>query len=584
MKKKRTGSSSIVFRLRIAFLVPFLAFLGIVIVILGFQYRNRSKNDIISQLRYEDEILAQSLEARISNAQSSVNAAIINLNQMIPDSKLNNYQGPDNDAAMRRLIYDCMTNAFTTFYKSEQVLIVWNNGVAWYENWTENFTMQDGQEALLEEMRGLEIDNSGKWLRRVESSPIAGTGYYFAKRYVDIDTGIPLGYVILKERDIFESIRDSGEERSLYLFDPNGTLISSSDSEMLAALDACESAAEMLEYSEQLADSLLETGSDRTPEVNSIPVFRRWRLISVTDMRIALRELNRLIALITAATVGVLIITYLIVCKLIDQIIHPIRALSEHMANSSGSLPAPLDLKVRNDEVGVLVTSFNEMTDRNQQLLDMLLEEKKQQEQLKFSLLQSQIKPHFLYNTLDTIYCLVLMGRNEESGKMTKLLSDYYRHVLSRGMDWVLLYEEIQQTENYLKIQSIRYQDILDYEILVDENVENVSIPKLTLQPLVENAIYHGIKPLGRKGHLQLKISQKKQWLYIRVIDDGVGMTEQRLREALEHDHSTKDGFGLHNVIERLNFYYGQKCRIRLENCSEGTRLLVVIPVSQESV
>ena len=84
---------------------------------------------------------------------------------------------------------------------------------------------------------------------------------------------------------------------------------------------------------------------------------------------------------------------------------------------------------------------------------------------------------------------------------MTKLLSDYYRHVLSKGMDWVLLSEEVQQTEKYLQIQLIRYRDIMDFEILVDENVENIKIPKLTLQPLVENAIYNGIKPLGRKGH-----------------------------------------------------------------------------------
>ena len=249
------------------------------------------------------------------------------------------------------------------------------------------------------------------------------------------------------------------------------------------------------------------------------------------------------------------------------------------MNNSREQLPESLSLQLPNNEVGILIDRFNEMTERNQQLVQMLLEEKKNQEQLKFSLLQSQIKPHFLYNSLDTIYCLTAMGRMEEGSKMTKYLSDYYRHVLSKGMDWVLLSEEVAQTENYLQIQSIRYSDVLDYKIVVDKNTENVNIPKLTLQPLVENAIYHGIKPLGHKGNLLVTVSQEDNTILIHVIDDGIGMTLEEFQQSIQQEHQVEEGFGLRNVIDRLKFYYGDRCVVTLVDCTVGTDLLIKIHI-----
>lgn len=577
MKKKK--GSSIVVRLRMAFLMPFAAFILIVISILGFQYRKRAMDDIVSQLTYEDEILAQALEARITNTQSSVNSIIINLNQIIPASRLNDYAGPEIDAGMRKLIYRCMVNTFITFYNTDQVIVVWNNGVTWYENWTENYSMQSGGEDLLREMEEQGVDNSGKWLQSIHSSKIAGEGSYFAKRYVDIATGKQLGYVILKEKDVFAGVHSENADRSIYLFDSYGRLIESSDAQAISERDACETKEEALKVSSRLETRLEELESNRKQKVNQLKIVRQWKLFSVTDMSSAMEDLNHSIIRILLATLVVLLLMYVIVCRIIDQIIHPIQELSNHMQNAQEQLPEPLQMQVKDDEVGILITRFNEMANRNGQLIHMLLEEKKQQERLKLSLLQSQIKPHFLYNTLDTIYCLVLMGRMEEGSRMTKLLSDYYRHVLSKGMDWVLLSEEVQQTEKYLQIQSIRYRDILDFDILVDENVENIKIPKLTLQPLVENAIYHGIKPLGRKGHLMVHVSQKERTLQIRVMDDGVGMSPDEFEESMQQEHRSEEGFGLRNVVDRLRIYYETKCTVKLEECEQGTTLLIEIEI-----
>ena len=569
--------SSLVFQLRMAFLMPFAAFIVIIVGILGIQYRGQAAKDISIQLKYDDKILAQALEARITNTQSSINAIIINLNQTIPASRLNHYMGPDIDADMRRMIYRCMVNTFITFYNTEQVLVVWNNGVTWYGNLTENFSMQRDGEGILQEMRDYEVDSHGKWFRCIGNSKIAGEGSYFAKEYIDIQSGESLGYVILKEKNVFEGISNGNDNQKLYLFDAYGRLIESSDAQANDEKFACTTLEQELEISSHWYGKLKKEKSDRKHQINELVLAKQWKLISVSDMSQAMMELNRSIVRILISTLIVLALLYIFLCRLIEQIMHPIRELSEHMNNSREQLPESLSLQLPNNEVGILITRFNEMTERSQQLVQMLLEEKKSQEQLKFSLLQAQIKPHFLYNSLDTIYCLTARGRMEEGSKITKYLSDYYRHVLSKGMDWVLLTEEVAQTENYLQIQSIRYSDVLDYKIVVDKNIEDVKIPKLTLQPLVENAIYHGIKPLGRKGHLLITIAQEDDTLLIHVIDDGIGMTLEEFQKSIQQEHQIAEGFGLKNVIDRLRFYYGNKCTITLDNCTVGTDLFIKI-------
>jgi len=249
-------------------------------------------------------------------------------------------------------------------------------------------------------------------------------------------------------------------------------------------------------------------------------------------------------------------------------------------------LPDPLDIPVRDDEVGTLVTQFNAMTQRNQELVHLLVDEKKRQEQLKLSLLQAQIKPHFLYNTLDTIYCLSEMGKSEEASRTAKLLSDFYRHVLSHGLDWVSLADEVRQTEDYLAIQSIRYLDVLDYSVVLDEECADVQVPKLTLQPLAENAIDHGIKPMGRKGHLTISAHLVDDTVEIRVIDDGRGMTQEKLEQVLSQTRENEESFGLRSVFERLKLYYGDAFSMIVETQEDeadvaGTCLLLTLPAKE---
>ena len=581
MKNKKYHS--ILFKLRLAFLAPFAFFMLVIIFILGIQYRKNAIKDIINQLKYEDEIIAQSLEAQIQNTKMSVNTMIIQLNQLLGAENAAHNGYPDINAATQRKIYSCMINTFTTFYDAEQIMVVWNNGVTWYQNWTENYSMQKGGEPLLKEMKELNINKKGSWLLTVNSdSQIKSSGYFFAKQYTDIGTGKPLGYVLLKTNSVFDSIENANSGRSFYLFDPYGALISASDSGIMKEYRSLTAPEEKNAYSKKLRQELLSLQTDRRLTINTSTLDKRWSLLSVTDMGMALKALHVTIASILIISLLIAIVIFLIINRVISRMILPIQILSNHMTGVRDALPTPIDIPGKNDEVGVLVAHFNKMTKRNRELVHLLLEEKKQQEQLKLSLLQSQIKPHFLYNTLDTVYCLVQMGKCEEGSRMTKLLSDYYRHVLSNGMDWVYLFEEVKFTKNYLEIQAIRYRDILDFEIHVEKNTENIKIPKLTLQPLVENAIYHGIKPLGKKGHLTLCITQENDILSLKIKDDGVGFSKERFSEALGKEGRSGDGFGLRNVADRLYLCYGSSCAIDLEDCPCGTSLLIKIQVPRE--
>ena len=578
---------SIMFKLRLAFLAPFAFFMLAIVYILSVYYRESAVEDMMGQLRYEDEIIAQSLEAKIRNAETLVNTVIIQLNEMLGEEYLSG-GGPDIDMPTQQQIYRCMINTFAD-YDDERIMVVWNNGVSWYQNWTENYSMQKDGKPLLKEMKALEINKKGSWLRSVRADcRIKGEGYYFAKQYTDIATGKSLGYVVLKISNVFESIENENSRRSFYLFDPYARLVITTDRKTEETYGRMEEQSKRDRFSSRLSEALLlraadeKQGAGTGQVVNVRAVNKRWRLFSVTDTGEELRGLNVTIASILTVSLLIAVIIFVIISRVIGRVILPIQTLSRHMAGIRDVLPMPVDMGRRKDEVGALAAGFNEMTGRNRELVELLLEEKKRQEQLKLSLLQSQIKPHFLYNTLDTIYCLVLMGKKEEAGRMTKLLSDYYRHVLSNGMDWVLLFEEIKYTSNYLQIQSIRYNDILDFEICVEEEVENIKIPKLTLQPLVENAIYHGIKPLDRKGHIRVLVKQKEDIVYLRVQDDGVGLSGERFWEVLQKGAQSGDSFGLRNVAERLHLYYGERCALELEERAQGTTILICIQTAAE--
>lgn len=246
------------------------------------------------------------------------------------------------------------------------------------------------------------------------------------------------------------------------------------------------------------------------------------------------------------------------------------------------------DLQARAPETPVtelreLTESLNSMAGRLQDLID---ENRREQENLKKSelrALQAQINPHFLYNTLDAIVWLAEAGQSREVIHITRALSDFFRISLSQGKDWIPLSEEVKHLTGYLTIQKIRYRDILDYEIDIPESLYHVQVLKLLLQPLVENAIYHGVKHRRGRGMIIVTGEARDGWLILSVRDNGAGMTEERLqqvRQGLSAESGQGAGYGLFNVNKRIQLYYNQPQGIEIESEEKmGTTVSLRVPI-----
>ena len=245
--------------------------------------------------------------------------------------------------------------------------------------------------------------------------------------------------------------------------------------------------------------------------------------------------------------------------------------------------PVPSEIR----EIRTLSEGMEQMIGR---LDDQMGEIRRRQESLRrteLALLQAQINPHFLYNTMDTIIWLIEADKQQEAVEMVANLSSFFRHSLSKGEDVITLAEEERHVRSYLQIQHARYQDIMEYILDIDPGLHDAMLPKLTLQPLVENALYHGIKLKRAKGTIRITATPADGCVLLRVEDNGVGITPQRLaqlRDAMERQERV--GFGLSAVNQRLRLQFGPEYGLRLDSEEgQGTTVTARIPyVRKEAV
>ncbi|HVN53061.1 MAG TPA: sensor histidine kinase, partial [Anaerolineaceae bacterium] len=241
------------------------------------------------------------------------------------------------------------------------------------------------------------------------------------------------------------------------------------------------------------------------------------------------------------------------------------------------------------DEITELGMSFNIMIGKIRVLLNDKMKEQENLKKAEMRVLQAQINPHFLYNTLDTIVWMAKASKTDEVIDIVRALSSFFRISLSKGRDWITIEEEIEHVRCYLTIQKMRYRDILDYKIEVDPEILNGTILKLTLQPLVENALYHGIKNKRNGGTITVRARRAGgNLVLIEILDDGVGFTPYKLAKMqLAMDDESPDdftfkesGFGLENVNKRIKLYYGKQYGLSVQSrYTEGTCVTVTIPL-----
>ena len=270
--------------------------------------------------------------------------------------------------------------------------------------------------------------------------------------------------------------------------------------------------------------------------------------------------------LITILAVIISFYSFISVSGAIQKPIADMEKLSTKVAN--GDLTARIE-NPHVSELNTLAQNMNTMTEQIDVLIKKNIQEQENFQKAEMKALQAQITPHFLYNTFDTIIWLAEEEKTEEVVKITKAFSEFLRISLSRGHEWITIGQELDHIKNYLTIQKIRYADILNYEINVNENILEYKIIKLVLQPLVENAIYHGIKNKRGRGHLTVTADytdETKQSVTFCVTDDGAGFSPERLEQVTQElsnasidTERLSSVYGLYNVNKKLKLYYGDK-------------------------
>ncbi len=316
-----------------------------------------------------------------------------------------------------------------------------------------------------------------------------------------------------------------------------------------------------------------------------------WNLYLVHEIspRYLVQNLINTILILLIIMVLVLGVALIISKKTIHRLYYPLNKLVDKMNDvSKGEMHTRISTNEMDLDIKKLTIGFNTMMDQIDILFDRVKEEQLQLDQAKLNALQSQIQPHFLYNTLECIHWQALADGNDKISTLVKALANYYRISLSDGYDIITLEEELKLVKNYLIIQNMRYEDLIELNINIDEKYKNIKIPKLTIQPLIENSIYHGIRiKEDKKGIIHITLRETDKGVCIEVADNGGGMKEEEI-ERLNNSITKFDrsvGFGINNVNKRIELMFGPDYGLKYSSNHNGGIIAEVnLPKGEKNV
>ena len=372
-----------------------------------------------------------------------------------------------------------------------------------------------------------------------------------------------------------------GNKGYIYILDQSGAIVYHPQQQLIYSGMKQELLSEVMETEE--SSFLTEDGKLYTISRSEAT---GWTVVGVSYVSelMAGADSARLVYALTALVLfaAALALAYL----LSREITKPIQRLQGSMKEVERGNFDNAAIQVWDDnEIGSLSRSFNIMTEEIQKLMKQSEREQRAKRKYELRVLQSQISPHFLYNTLDSIIWMAEWGKNQEVVTMTSSLARLLRRTISNEQELVTIAEEIDCTEAYLTIQKMRYKDKLEYEIELEDGIGREKIVKLVLQPLVENAIYHGIKYKEGRGLIQIRVFYRDDCIVLQVEDDGKGMDEETLAHIFEqHIRDTRsNGVGVNNVNERIRLFYGAEYGLSFKSEPEkGTTATIRIPLGKD--
>lgn len=397
------------------------------------------------------------------------------------------------------------------------------------------------------------------------------------KSITNIDNTKYLGALVLliRETNISSAFRDlpDSSSRDFYITDENGQILSSSSSGGIY-----KDFSSYTKISSENYKTLTETdrqffsvdGTDTLFICKSYPDLN-WNVINLIPLESL--TLDHMVILhnilLISIVVFILSVFFSILCT--GTVTAPIQKLVEKMKSASaGKLNISASYS-SNDELAVLYNQFNLMMQKIQTLLNDIYEEQNAKQKMEVRLLQSQINPHFLYNTLDSLYFVAIMHGDDQMAEMVEALSDNFKLALNNGSKYIKVADSVKWMQGYMKLQNMRYNN--RFELFVDISREILQRETITFifQPFIENAMYHGLEPKIGKGKISLRGWQEQNNMIFTIEDDGVGIDDMSRLE---------NGYGVRNVIERIKLNYGEKYGVTFESSpGNGTKVTIVVPV-----
>lgn len=379
------------------------------------------------------------------------------------------------------------------------------------------------------------------------------------------------------------------EAGSTIIADQNGMIVSASDP---AQIQTRITQAPFYRFlTDQTGSAILRIHNQKMLFTFSTSTETGWKVITLAPAAVLTERMNSL-----AWVIGVVgIVCYLLLLALslfiTTMITHPINQLSESIKKvQAGDFSQQVSFNTH-DELGQLGKGYNRMIAYIKDLIDRVYKLQIQEREAELNALQAQINPHFLYNTLDTIFWKAERNRIPEIGEMVLALARIFRLSLNRGQEFTTIAHEQELIEYYLKLQKMRFKDKLTYEIDFDAQLLTERIPKLILQPFVENGIIHGVEALESGGHLQISGKLEHERMVFTITDNGVGMAEQKIAAILARHTPDEEknplkiggGYAIANVLERLELYYSSNHEVTFQSSpGRGTTVVIKIPPVQK--
>ena len=436
-----------------------------------------------------------------------------------------------------------------------------NTGKIFETEWLNEVMAQKGNYVIKAGTRGAFRSNIGEMVS-------------FVRVINDINTQKPIGILAINlPSRFFEQAYEglSGETSHFALYDTSGRLICKDNESTFSSLNP---------------ENLLQNTREETDKLFYKSIFTCDTLGDshfILASRLEVRILDGLPAkLLAALIIGAFILLafmWLINTYIAKNVIYPIQRLVDSMTEVQNGWLHRVSMNVSDDEIGLLKNSYNAMLIEINQLIEELLQKEKTLRMAELDALQEQMKPHFLYNTLDMIRYMALENRTDEVYNMLETLGNFYRRFLSKGSTDLSLGEEIEIVKSYLTLQRTRFEDIFTDEYEIEEGLSSIRVPRLILQPLVENSIYHGIRPKGEHGVIRVTVKRQEDFLFLSIYDNGIGMSAHQ-RELLFSGKDSRS-FGFQGTIERIRYYYKTEDVFEIHSTEgEYCEIILKLPLS----